>query len=65
MGGVVSCMTGDCLGSCLGQGGASQAEEEAAATKIQAAYRGNKVRKSGSGSAGGSGQGTSFEGRFD
>jgi hypothetical protein len=67
MGAVWSCLSGDCLAGCAGgggEGGSRGAEEEAAATKIQAAFRGNKVRKSGSGSSG-SGRAGSFKGRFD
>ena len=64
MGAVWSCLSGDCLAGCTGEGRGSRAEEEAAATKIQAAFRGNKVRKSGSGSSG-SGRADSFKGKFD
>ena len=61
MGAVWSCLNAPC---CAGDGGARAEEEAAAATKIQAAYRGNKVRKSGSGSSG-SGRAGSFAGKFD
>ena len=66
MGSAMSWLGEDCLGCCVEGDAAARGtkEEEAAATKIQAAYRGSKVRKEGSGSAGSGRQG-SFKGKFD